>query len=176
MTPATAERFIEKRVRGRPARAMVIPFGAVPLAEAGSRPLDPACAAGDPRGDPRGIPVPSISKVVGFTSRAKLTSRTRPRYKPPLSVTANCMANHKSAEKRIRQAAKRTAINRARVSRVRTFVKKVETAIETGDKATAMSALRLAQPELHRAITKGVLHKNTVSRKLSRLAARINAL
>ena len=58
------------------------------------------------------------------------------------------MANHKSAEKRIRQAAKRTAINRARVSRVRTFVKKVETAIETGDKATAMSALRLAQPEL----------------------------
>ena len=162
---------MEKRVRGTPARAVVIPFGAVPLAEAGSRPLDPV-----PQAIPVAIPVPSISKVVGFTSRAKLTSRTRPRYKPPLSVTANCMANHKSAEKRIRQAAKRTAINRARVSRVRTFVKKVETAIETGDKATAMSALRLAQPELHRAITKGVLHKNTVSRKLSRLAARINAL
>jgi len=86
------------------------------------------------------------------------------------------MANHKSAEKRIRQTAKRTAINRARVSRVRTFVKKVETAIATGDKATAQSALRSAQPELHRAITKGVLHKNTVSRKLSRLAVRINAL
>ena len=86
------------------------------------------------------------------------------------------MANHKSAEKRIRQTAKRTAINRARVSRVRTFVKKVEAAIATGDKATAQSAFRLAQPELHRAITKGVLHKNTVSRKLSRLAARINAL
>jgi small subunit ribosomal protein S20 len=109
-------------------------------------------------------------------SCAKLTSRTRPRYKSRLSVTANCMANHKSAEKRIRQTAKRTAINRARVSRVRTFVKKVETAIATGDKATAESALRLAQPELHRAITKGVLHKNTVSRKLSRLAARVNAL
>jgi small subunit ribosomal protein S20 len=86
------------------------------------------------------------------------------------------MATHKSAEKRIRQTAKRTAVNRARTSRVRTFVKKVETAISSGDKQAAQSALRLAQPELHRAITKGVLHRNTVSRKLSRLAARINAL
>jgi small subunit ribosomal protein S20 len=86
------------------------------------------------------------------------------------------MANHKSAEKRIRQTAKRTAINRARASRVRTFVKKVETAIATGDKTAAQWALRLAQPELHRAISKGVLHKNTVSRKLSRLATRVNAL
>ena len=86
------------------------------------------------------------------------------------------MATHKSAEKRIRQTAKRTAINRARTSRVRTFVKKVESAISSGDKQAAQSALRLAQPELHRAITKGVLHRNTVSRKLSRLAARINAL
>ena len=85
------------------------------------------------------------------------------------------MATHKSAEKRTRQTAKRTAINRA-TSRVRTFVKKVETAIESGDKEAAQSALRLAQPELHRAITKGVLHRNTVSRKLSRLAARINGL
>jgi small subunit ribosomal protein S20 len=59
---------------------------------------------------------------------------------------------------------------------VRTFVKKVEAAIATGDKETAQLALRLAQPEMHRAITKGVLHRNTVSRKLSRLAARINAL
>jgi len=86
------------------------------------------------------------------------------------------MAHHKSAEKRIRQIAKRTTINRARMSRVRTFVKKVETAITSGDKAAAQDAFQLAQPELHRAITKGVLHKNTVSRKLSRLAARINAL
>jgi small subunit ribosomal protein S20 len=86
------------------------------------------------------------------------------------------MASHKSAEKRFRQAVKRTAINRARSSRVRTFVKKVEVAIATGDRNAAQSAFRLAQPELHRAITKGVLHKNTVSRKLSRLAARINAL
>ncbi len=86
------------------------------------------------------------------------------------------MATHKSAEKRIRQTEKRTAINRSRMSRVRTFVKKVETAIETGDKQAAQSALQVAQPELHRAITKGVLHKNTVSRKLSRLAVRINSL
>jgi small subunit ribosomal protein S20 len=86
------------------------------------------------------------------------------------------MANHKSAEKRIRQTEKRTAINRARKSRVRTFVKKVEVAIASGDKEAAQSAFRLAQPELHRAASKGVLHKNTVARKLSRLAARINAL
>lgn len=86
------------------------------------------------------------------------------------------MATHKSAEKRIRQTAQRTATNRSRISRVRTFVKKVETAIATGDRAAAQSAFQVAQPELHRAITKGVLHKNTVARKLSRLAARINAL
>jgi small subunit ribosomal protein S20 len=86
------------------------------------------------------------------------------------------MPHHKSAEKRLRQTEKRTVINRARLSRVRTFVKKVEAAIETGDRAAAQSALQLAQPELHRATTKGVLHKNTVARKLSRLATRINAL
>jgi small subunit ribosomal protein S20 len=86
------------------------------------------------------------------------------------------MPHHKSAEKRLRQTEKRTAINRARLSRVRTFVKKVETAISSGDKEAAQSAFRVAQPELHRATTKGVVHKNTVARKLSRLAARINAL
>ena len=86
------------------------------------------------------------------------------------------MATHKSAEKRFRQTQKRTAINRARISRMRTFVKRVESAIATGDKAAAQTALRSAQPELHRAVTKGVMHRNTVARKLSRLAARINAL
>ena len=86
------------------------------------------------------------------------------------------MASHKSAEKRIRQIVKRTAINRARISRVRTFVKKVEAAIAGGNREAAQSALQVAQPELHRAITKGLLHKNTVSRKLSRLATRVNAL
>jgi small subunit ribosomal protein S20 len=86
------------------------------------------------------------------------------------------MPHHKSAEKRLRQTETRTIVNRARLSRVRTFVKKVETAIETGDKAVAQTAFQQAQPELHRATTKGVMHKNTVARKLSRLAARINAL
>jgi small subunit ribosomal protein S20 len=86
------------------------------------------------------------------------------------------MPHHKSAEKRLRQTEKRSIVNRARLSRVRTFVKKVETAIETGDKVVAQSAFQQAQPELHRATTKGVMHKNTVARKLSRLAARINAL
>lgn len=86
------------------------------------------------------------------------------------------MPHHKSAEKRLRQTEKRTATNRSRMSRVRTFVKKVETAIATGDKDAAQTALRVAQPELHRATTKGVMHRNTVARKLSRLAARINAL
>jgi len=86
------------------------------------------------------------------------------------------MPHHRSAEKRLRQTEKRTAVNRARMSRVRTFVKKVETAINSGDKSAAESAFAAAQPELHRATNKGVLHRNTVARKLSRLAARINAL
>ena len=86
------------------------------------------------------------------------------------------MPHHESAEKRLRQTEKRTVVNRSRMSRVRTFVKKVELAIGSGDKAAAQSALQLAQPELHRATSKGVMHKNTVARKLSRLSARINAL
>jgi small subunit ribosomal protein S20 len=86
------------------------------------------------------------------------------------------MPHHKSAEKRLRQTEKRTTVNRSRMSRVRTFVKKVELAIDSGDKAAAQSAFQLAQPELHRATTKGVMHKNTVARRLSRLSARINAL
>jgi small subunit ribosomal protein S20 len=86
------------------------------------------------------------------------------------------MPHHKSTEKRLRQTVKRTEINRSRLSRVRTFVKNVESALATGDKNAAQSAFNLAQPELHRATTKGVMHRNTVARKLSRLAARINAL
>ena len=86
------------------------------------------------------------------------------------------MANHKSAEKRIRQTERRTEVNRARISRIRTFLKKVETAIATGDKSAADAAFREAQPELMRGVSKGVLHKNTVSRKISRLSARIKAI
>ena len=86
------------------------------------------------------------------------------------------MANHKSAEKRIRQTERRTVVNRNRVSRIRTFVKKVEAAIESGDKAAAAEAFKAAQPEMHHGITKGILQKNTVARKLSRLSGRIKAL
>ncbi len=86
------------------------------------------------------------------------------------------MANHKSAEKRIRSNARKHEVNRARVSRIRTFVKQVETAIASGDKAAAETALRAAQPEMHRGVSKGVLHRNTVARKISRLAHRIAGL
>ena len=86
------------------------------------------------------------------------------------------MANNASARKRIRQTEKRTLRNQARKSRMRTFVKKVEVACAAGDKAAAAEAFRLAQPEMQRAVGKGVIHLNTVSRKLSRLSARIKAL
>ena len=86
------------------------------------------------------------------------------------------MANTASARKRVRQTIKRTERNRARKSRMRTFIKKVETAIAGGDKAVAAEALRAAQPEMQRAATKGVVHLNTVSRKLSRLSARVKAM
>ena len=86
------------------------------------------------------------------------------------------MANTASARKRIRQTARRTERNQARKSRMRTFVKKVELAIAGGDKDAAAVALRAAQPEMQRAAGKGVIHANTVSRKISRLAARIKSI
>ena len=86
------------------------------------------------------------------------------------------MANHKSSKKRILRNANRAIINGARMSRIRTFVKKVETAIVAGDAKTALEALRQAQPEMQRGVSRGILHKNTVSRKISRLAARVKAL
>jgi len=86
------------------------------------------------------------------------------------------MAHHKSAIKRIRQTKRRTEVNRARRSRVRNYVKKVELAIESGNAQAARDALKAAQPELDRGVTKGVMAKNTASRKLSRLSARVKAL
>ena len=86
------------------------------------------------------------------------------------------MANTASARKRIRQTERRTLRNHARRSRMRTFVKKVEVAIAGGDKAAAAAALQAAQPELQRAAGKGVIHSNTVARKLSRLSKRIKSL
>ena len=86
------------------------------------------------------------------------------------------MAHHASAKKRIRRNARRTRTNSDRIGRVRTFVKKVEAAITSGDKASAQAALKAAQPEIHRGVSKGVLHKNTANRRLSRLSARVKAL
>lgn len=86
------------------------------------------------------------------------------------------MAHHKSAEKRIRQTETRTAQNRARSSRIKTEVKKVEQALASGNKAAAEAALRDAQPELQRGVSKGLLHRNTVARKVSRLSKRVKAL
>ena len=86
------------------------------------------------------------------------------------------MANSSSAKKRIRQTERRTARNRSRSSRVRTFVKRVETAIESGDKTAAQDAFRAAQPEMMRGANVGLLHRNNVARKLSRLSSRIKAM
>jgi len=86
------------------------------------------------------------------------------------------MAHHKSAKKRIRGNARRTEVNTGRVGRIRTFLKRVESAIVSGDKDAAQTEFRLAQPELQRGATRGVIHLNTVSRKLSRLSARIKAM
>ena len=86
------------------------------------------------------------------------------------------MANTSSAKKRVRRDERRTEVNRARRSRIRTFVKRVETAIESNDKEAAQVAFVAAEPEIMRGVTKGVLHRNTASRKVSRLAARIKSL
>jgi small subunit ribosomal protein S20 len=86
------------------------------------------------------------------------------------------MAHHKSALKRIRRNARRTEINGNRVSRVRTFIRNVERAIAGGKKDEAAAALKAAQPELQRGVSKGVLPKNTAARKISRLNARIKAM
>ncbi len=86
------------------------------------------------------------------------------------------MANTPQSRKRIRRNQSRTVVNTNRISRIRTFVKKVEAAIEGGDKSAAAEALKAAQPELARGVAKGVLHKNTASRKLSRLSKRVAGL
>ncbi len=86
------------------------------------------------------------------------------------------MAHHKSAKKRIRQTVGRTETNRDRVSRIRTFVKKFELAAASGDKDAAQAALRAAMPVMQRGVNRGVIHRNTVARKLSRMSARVKAL
>ena len=86
------------------------------------------------------------------------------------------MANTTSAKKAVRKIARRTAINKTRRSRVRTFIRKVEEAIASGDKQAAENALKDAQPELMRAASKGVVHRNMAARKVSRLSQRVKAL
>ncbi|SNR50005.1 30S ribosomal protein S20 [Puniceibacterium sediminis] len=86
------------------------------------------------------------------------------------------MANTPQSKKRARQSEKRFVVNKARRSRIRTFLRKVEEAIASGDKEAATAALRAAQPELMRGVTKGVIHKNTASRKVSRLASRVKSI
>jgi small subunit ribosomal protein S20 len=86
------------------------------------------------------------------------------------------MANTPQSKKRARQNEKRSAVNKARRSRIRTYLRRVEEALASGDKDAAQTALRAAQPELMRGVTKGVFHRNTASRKMSRLAARVKAL
>lgn len=86
------------------------------------------------------------------------------------------MAHHASAKKRIRQTEARTAINRDRISRIRTFVRRVEDAIAAGEYESARAAFSAAEPEIARGVTKGVLHANTASRKISRLNRRVKAL
>lgn len=86
------------------------------------------------------------------------------------------MANTPQARKRIRRNNKRAEINGARMSRIRGFVKKVESACEAGDKDAAAAALKAAQPELARGVARGIMHKNTVARKMSRLSKRVSAL
>lgn len=86
------------------------------------------------------------------------------------------MANTPQSKKRARQVERRTEVNKARRSRIRTYLRRVEEAIASGDAEKAQEALRLAQPELARGVTKGVLHKNTVARKMSRLSSRVKSL
>ncbi len=85
------------------------------------------------------------------------------------------MANTPQSRKRIRRNARRADVNGARVSRIRTFIKAIETAIADGKKAEAEAALKAAQPEIARGVAKGVMHKNTAARKMSRLSKRVNA-
>ncbi len=100
-------------------------------------------------------------------------------YNPPLGQIiqdTNLMAQHKSAKKRIRRNARHADVNRSRVGRIRTAIRKVEQAIGMGDEKAAAEALGAAQPGMQRGVAKGVLHKNTVARKVSRLNARIKSL
>ena len=98
------------------------------------------------------------------------------KFNPYKNLKGTVMANHASAKKRIRRNARMENVNKIRKNRVRSFIKKVELALDRADKALAQDAFRIAQPEMHRSVTKGVFKKNTISRKLSRLSSRIKKI
>jgi small subunit ribosomal protein S20 len=110
----------------------------------------------------------------GFKERP-FPAQVRPRA-AHVFVSRNSMANTPQARKRIRRNDRRADVNKSRVSRIRTFVKKVESALESGAKDVAAEALKAAQPEMMRGVSKGVLHKNTVARKIARLSKAVKAL
>ena len=98
------------------------------------------------------------------------------KFNPYKNLKGTIMANHASAKKRIRRNARMENVNKIRKNRVRSFIKKVELALDRADKALAQEAFRIAQPEMHRSVTIGVFKKNTISRKLSRLSSRIKKI
>ena len=98
------------------------------------------------------------------------------KFNPYKYLKGIVMANHASAKKRIRRNARMENVNKIRKNRVRSFIKKVELALDKSDKVLAQEAFRIAQPEMHRSVTKGIFKKNTISRKLSRLSSRIKKI
>jgi small subunit ribosomal protein S20 len=130
--------------------------------------------------------LPSISRLqeraqparsIHFNQQCRPAAERVTRREGPTGIpTRSAMANTKSAKKMVRKIAKRTEVNKARRSRMRTFLRKVEEAIAAGDQTAATQALRNAEPEIMRAAQKGIVHKNMASRKVSRLAARVRAL
>ena len=119
---------------------------------------------------------PALARI---TPAVDLPERVIPRAKIERNEPekrSKSMANTPQSKKRARQNVRRLEVNKARRSRIRTYLRKVEEAIASGDKDAAQNALRVAQPELMRGVTKGVFHKNTAARKMSRLAARVKAL
>ena len=98
------------------------------------------------------------------------------KFNPYKNLKGKVMANHASAKKRIRRNARMENVNKIRKNRVRSFIKKVELALDKADKTLAQETFRIAQSEMHRSVTKGVFKKNTISRKLSRLSSRIKKI
>jgi len=123
----------------------------------------------------RRFPAVGPSRLLASSSNPKQFSRLPQAARTERETDTN-MANTPQAKKRIRRNANRAAINGARVSRIRSFIKKVEAACEAGDKEAAAAALKAAQPEMARGVSRGVLHKNTVARKMSRLTRRVATL